>query len=127
MKYTSLYNPDTKINPSQYIAELICQNKAAYLKLELPSQFWNIMPEWLGYYQIQLSQAKILLEKYSFETLVRVIKERNIFSLKAKWIEPYFIKQEMLNNKPVEDTDYHRILDSMGLLNKNKKVDILDE
>lgn len=127
MKYTSLYSPDTKINPSQYIAELICQNKASYLKLELPSQFWNIMPEWLGYYKIQLSEANILLEKYSFETLVRVIKEKNIFSLKAKWIEPYFIKQETLNNKPVEDTDYHRILDSMGLLNKNKKVDILDE
>lgn len=127
MKYTSLYSPEKKIHPAQYIAELTCQNKASYLKLELPAQFWNIMPEWLSYYQIQLSQARVLLEKYSFETLVKVIKEKNIFSLKAKWIEQHFIKQEKLNNQSIDDQQHNRITNSTGVFTSDKQVDMLDE
>lgn len=128
MKYTSIYSPNKKVSESQLLAELVCQKKADNLKIELPAQFWNIMPEWLGYYQIQLSAASKLLDKFDFEVLIKVIKEKNIYSLRPNWILQYFQKEQDLaiNNKK-ENILTTRITDSTGKFSTKKNFNKFDE
>lgn len=127
MKYTSIYSPEQKVSSAQLLAELVCQKKADNLKIELPIQFWHTMPEWFGYYQIQLSAATKLLDLFDFEVIIKVIKEKNIYSLKPNWILQYFQKeQNLINNNKKENISTTRIINSAGKFSTQKNLNKFD-
>ena len=93
MKYSSIFSPEVKVTAAQYIAELVCKNRAANLKVELPIHFWD-QPEWCKYYKAQLFVIYKYLNRYDSEVLIKVIKEKNIWSIFAKWINEEFLKEQ---------------------------------
>lgn len=119
MRYTSIFSPEKHVTPAQYISELVCQNRANYLKIELPIRFW-IRPEWANFLKLQLKFANIYIKKYDASILIKVIKEKNIYSLGAKWIEPYFEKEQELSSQQQKIVNHTRIVDSKGKKKKTK-------
>ncbi len=99
--YPSRYAKDGWVTPAQYIVELLCENKAKkYGTGELPLQFWNL-EEWANEFKSQLRATHKLLKTYDVKAIVAAIKEKRLFTLRPKFIEPMIqAKQKILPTIP---------------------------
>ena len=96
--YKSRYAPDTYITAAQYITEFICENKARKDGKDLPLHFWQI-PVWAKFFKMQILSANGLLKIYEPEAIVKALKTqqgRNIFSLRAPWLDQIVKEQQAL-------------------------------
>ena len=128
IKYKSLFSPGKEISAAQYIVEILCKNKAAAIKITLPSRFW-VLPEWAQFYKMQIVKASSYLEKYHEAILIKIIKQKNIYSLYAKWIDKEFDKETQITlelAKSIQDIQYERITKSVGKQSKEIDLGYLD-
>lgn len=124
--YTSIFSPDKKVTPAQYISELVCKNRATNLKMELPTQFWEA-PEWLNYYKVQLLICYKYLKRYDAEVLIKVVRNKNIWALTASWINNEFAAEQLkVSNQVIEQVNHDRVTDSVGSKKKKKDFGFLD-
>ena len=83
MKYESLYGKG-QCTAAQYIGELMCQRRAASLKRDLPSQFWEFK-EWRNFLVYQITLANKLLKVYNEECVFSGLRDvKWAYSLKTK-------------------------------------------
>lgn len=61
------------ITPAQYLAERICEKKAASLKLTLPTKFW-LTETWKQEFIFQVVYANKLLKQFSIEAILAALK-----------------------------------------------------
>lgn len=90
--YPSRYSPTKFVTAAQYIIELVCEKKAKRDKKDLPLQFWEL-DAWRNYYVSQLRATHKLLQNYAPRAIINVVRQKNLFSLRPKWIIP-LIEQE---------------------------------
>ena len=92
--YPSRYSPNKDENgiawvtDSQYIVEVICENKAAKDNKELPAAFYTL-PTWQKFYQSNINNRSLgsLLRKHGAAKLVAFLRENKyIISLRPKWV-----------------------------------------
>lgn len=84
-KYISKYSNNKEVSASQYITELICENKAKIDKKDLHYKFW-INKTWSKFFRNQIASANALIKKYGDKPIVRALrnpKAKNIYSLRA--------------------------------------------
>ena len=129
-KYQSLFSPGKEISAAQYIVELCCKNKAKSNKITLPTQFWKL-PEWQTFFIVQIKKANEYLEKYHEVILIKIIKEKNIYSLHAKWIDKEFRAETNKTldfareiTSKIDELEYKRNTNSLGSLEKNKDINL---
>ena len=92
--YPSRYCPSGWVTPNQYIVELLCEQKAKRFGTgELPIRFWN-NPEWEKEFKSQLRATSSLLKKYQPKAIIAAIKDRKLFTLRPKWVEPIIAEKE---------------------------------
>jgi hypothetical protein len=85
-KWPSRYSPGGWVTAAQFIIELVCAAHAKRLGKDLPLQFWNI-DEWQSEYKSQTRATHKLLKKYEAQAIINAIRDRNIWSLRPKWVE----------------------------------------
>ena len=111
--YPSRYSPDVDkdgfawVTGRQYIVEMICENKAAKERKELPRGFYTKdlnLKGWQKFYQEQINNRSLtkLIEKHTVEKIVAFLRENKyIISLRPKWvhqkIEAYSYKKRDCN------------------------------
>ena len=128
MKYKSLFSPEKEISSAQYITELLCKNRAAANKTTLPSQFWRLT-EWSQFYKTQIVKVNEYLEKYHEAILIKIIQQKNVFSIYAKWVDAEFQKETdktLAVFKDIFGVKYDRIDKSVGKQNKDIDLGYLD-
>jgi hypothetical protein len=92
-KWPSRYSPGGWVTAAQYIIELVCERQARNKKkADLPVRFWNL-PEWQKEFVSQTRATHRLLKKYEPQAIISAVKQRNIWSLRPKWVEAV-IQQE---------------------------------
>ena len=96
--YLSRYSPDVDdkgfawVTGRQYIIEMICENKAAKERKELPRGFYTkavALKGWQKFYQEQINNRSLtkLIEKHTVEKIVAFLRENKyIISLRPKWV-----------------------------------------
>jgi hypothetical protein len=122
-KYKSLYT-DKEISATQYIAELLCKNKATQFNMELPHKFWG-SPLWYKFYLLQIQSAGACLKIYPEQFLIRFVLDNNIWSLSPNWVSKKMGDDYKLYNKQ----DFKVIEGVENASFKNKKdidIDYLD-
>lgn len=83
-KYPSKYS-DNYVTLAQFLAEMMCERRAASLKVDLPRYFWDSAEEWKSYYFYQLKLANKLLAVYNPGHIIRAVNElKYIYSLNIK-------------------------------------------
>jgi hypothetical protein len=122
-KYESIYS-EGKVSAAQYIAELVCFNRAAKLNIELPIYFWNA-PQWKKFYTLQLIKANQLLKNFEESYIIKFIRQQRIWSLAPTWIVqalekfvPDNLNEEFQTVEVVENPTFQRI--------KQTDMDFLD-
>jgi hypothetical protein len=111
-KYPSRYsiNKDGShkdVTAAQYIAELICEKRAASMNRELPTKFWEL-EEWAKYYKYQIMLAYKLLKQFSDKAIVKGLfdpKCHNVFSLNNPWLKSIIHKYNELKEPEVKHID----------------------
>ena len=107
-RYPSRYSPDVDedgfawITGRQYIVELVCENKAAKDRSELPRGFYTKdlnLTKWQKFYQEQINNRSLtkLINNHGIDKIVGFLRENKyIMSLRPKWvhekIEEYIYK-----------------------------------
>lgn len=87
-KYKSKYGRKT-VTAAQYITEILCERKAAFVKTQLPLFFWKDK-EWFGYYMFQLKLINKLIKKYGEQALFKVITDNpTLFSARHTKIDEW--------------------------------------
>lgn len=86
MKYKSKYSPNAEITAAQYIAELVCTNRAENLQTSLPIKFWELK-EWRGFFIAQLKYVNKLLKSFSEKAIISTIRKKKIWTLKPEWVK----------------------------------------
>lgn len=127
-KYQSYYSPNKEVTAAQFICELLCKNRAEYLKIVLPFQFWKL-EEWATFYKVQLKKCHECLSSYHENIVIKVIKKKKIYSLYPQWIYDCFDeenKKTLAFTKNIEDIKPVRILNSKGKENKDLELGYLD-
>ncbi len=90
-KYESRYGGG-QITAAQFLAEIMCERKAAIDKNDLPVKFWN-NPKWKKFFCLQVIYANSLLKLYSDKAILSVLKDprtKKIYSLRLEWLDPLF-------------------------------------
>lgn len=85
MKYISKYSNGKTVTASQYITEIICENKAKKEGKDLHFRFWT-NKEWSAYYRNQIATANKLVAKYPEKAIINALKNKKaekIYSLRA--------------------------------------------
>ena len=93
--YPSRYSPGAWITGAQYIVELVCEKLAKHKGKDLPIKFWEIK-EWASAFRAQTRAVNQLCKKYDEQVIISVVKEKNIFSLRAKWVEQVIQQKQKL-------------------------------
>lgn len=125
-KVLSKFSPDREIREDQYIAEIICENRAANLKMSLPARFWSI-PEWANFFVYQIKFIGPLIEEHGFEKTLSFVKKRRIYNISVKWVREALSKYKYENDIPKDEVKFVDLTsDSVGVINKPKKFDYLD-
>ena len=100
-KYNSIYSPNKTCNALQYICELLCQKKADFDKIRLPTRFWDTMPAWDRYFKKNLRRVAKLLKIYDERAIINVLrgpKFDNRYSIFTEYAETIMVKeQEKIN------------------------------
>jgi hypothetical protein len=126
--YDSKFSPGKKIRIDQYIIELICYNRANYMKIELPTKFWDY-PEWASFFKSQLRQCHKLLLKYESIDILNTVISKRIWTLHASWIEDAIQKentQRLSNLSKIKQDDAPKVTDSVGRQNTKTNFNFLD-
>ena len=76
MKYQSIYSPNKQCNALQYICELLCQKKADFDNVRLPTRFWDSMPTWNRYFKKNLRKTAVLLKRYDERAIINVLRDK---------------------------------------------------
>lgn len=134
-KYPSRYSNGKTVSPSQYITEIICENKAKLNKEDLHYRFW-LSKKWSAYYRNQIASANKLLLKYSPEAVVAALRSegaKKIYSLRAPHLVSIIEQQELilanknqsLTIKPDRKSDktFSKKNTINGILSKLKELD----
>lgn len=112
-RYPSRYSPKGWVTGAQYIAEILCENKARKENKELPTKFWEL-DEWAKFYKSQVYTAYALVKQYRPEAIISVLKDpkqRNTYSLRAPWLSKLFDaahKQIILREQQAEQQAQER-------------------
>lgn len=102
-QFSSIFVPEEKINLPNYITELIIKNWLSFYKKPTPtSPFWrkdicanNTTLEWLSNkYSMEISAVNDYLKVFSPEVLIKILKKRNLITLKFLKLE---WKKDLLN------------------------------
>lgn len=142
-RYPSRYSPGGWVTEAQYIIELVCERRARSLNKDLPVRFWN-QKEWQAFYKAQLRITHKLLKKYEAKSIIDVLKEGRIWSLRPAFVEEKIqIKQKAIDNarlaaqirdkekdKEKIDIDKSKLKDkreSFGMTAKQKLLEDLHE
>lgn len=130
MKFESKYSNNKQISASQYLTELICENKAKIDKKDIHYKFW-VSKEWAAFYKNQIATANKLLKKYDPMDIARALKTTNgrrIYSLRAPHLIPMIElernKTNALKDKPVKE--FNRS-DNVKIKNNKSNNNILDK
>lgn len=94
-KYISKYSNNKEVSPSQYITEIICENKARKDGTDLHYRFWT-NNTWSKFYRNQIASANKLVQKYHHVAIIRALRTNaasRIYSLRAPHLIP-IIEQE---------------------------------
>lgn len=92
--YPSRYSPSGWVTPQQYIAELLCEQKAKKFGTgELPIGFWSLQ-EWADYFKSQLRAISKLLKTYSAKAVIITIKEKRLYTLRPAWVQEHIAAKE---------------------------------
>lgn len=107
IRYMSRYGGG-EVSPSQYLAELICENIASKNKTDLEYKFWN-NEIWKKTFVSQVIAANSLLKLYQPQIIVSVIikaikKRKNVYSLRAKWLHDELKKESLLQQRTAPTT-----------------------
>lgn len=101
--YPSKYSDDY-ITLAQFLAETMCERRAASLKMELPRFFWKSAQLWKQYYFYQLTIAHSLVKAYDAGLIIRAVNElKYIYSLKIKKLTELIEQYEKEPAKLVEE------------------------
>lgn len=95
-KYPSKYS-DKYITFAQYLAEIMCERRAADLKIDLPRFFWVSNKKWRQYFLYQVRLANELAKEYHPALLIRAVNEIKVYSLKVARIRE---RLEQMKNEP---------------------------
>jgi hypothetical protein len=110
-KFPSKYT-DKEVSESQYLAERVCERKAAKEGQTLPYRFWNTK-KWKREFLYQLQLANSLLKMYSFAAILKALnKHFQVFSLNAQFLDNTIKFEQakidklnqLLANKPIEES-----------------------
>ena len=128
MKFLSRYSNGKEVTIRQYTIEIICENKARFKKIDLPTRFWTLK-EWADYYKSQLRRYDSLSKSHSANKILAFIKRNNLYSLHAKWIDEaldVFQFEEPSSN--IEEEIDRSNVDSTGssFVRKNNILDRLE-
>lgn len=134
-KYISKYSNGKEVSASQYITELICENKAKIEKKDLHYKFWN-NKIWSKYYRDQIASANKLLKDYDAKAIVNALKDpqaSKIYSLRAPHLGAIIDKhQKLLESQNTEFTldinratenSFRSITKRKNILSKLKEID----
>jgi len=105
MKYPSRYSNGKQVTISQYITELICENKAKYDKEDLGYRFWT-NPKWSKFYRDQIATANKLVKKYNGNAIIKALKNQKankIYSLRAPGLIKLIEHEQDLIDKTNKD------------------------
>lgn len=97
-RYPSRYSPDVDengfawITGRQYVVELVCENKAAKERKELPRGFYTKeldLTKWQKFYQEQINNRSLtkLISNHGIDKIAGFLRENKyIMSLRPKWV-----------------------------------------
>jgi hypothetical protein len=105
MKYISKYSNGKAVTESQYVTELICENKAKIEKKDLHFRFW-VSKEWERFYRDQIATANKLLKKYEAKAIINALKDTaasKIYSLRAPHLKAIIDKHQKIINSENKD------------------------
>lgn len=119
-RYPSRYS-DKFIAFPQYLAEMMCERRAANLKMDLPQTFWVSSPLWKNYFFYQLKLANGLVAKYTSVCILNALNElKYIYSLKTPALLR-LIEEKSKQKVTVVDVDIVPIEQSCsGVFNRRK-------
>lgn len=131
MKYPSKYSNGKTVSASQYITELICENKAKIDGKDLHFKFWT-NKEWSRFYRDQIATANKLLKKYHEHAIIGALKDTKasrIFSLRAPHLIPIIEKEVvLLESKNTKlSKEYNRSSDKKFVKKQNSTKSILSK
>jgi hypothetical protein len=98
MTFISKYSNDKEVSASQFITELICENKARAEKKDLHFRFWN-NKEWAYFFKNQIASANRLIKNHEPIDIIKALKTmsgRRIYSLRATYLIPMIQEQKAL-------------------------------
>jgi len=105
MKYISKYSNGKSVTESQYVTELICENKAKIEKKDLHFRFW-VSKEWERFYRDQIATANKLLKQYEAKAIINALKDTaasKIYSLRAPHLKAIIDKHQKIINSENKD------------------------
>ncbi|MFQ3676014.1 MAG: hypothetical protein SNJ64_05680 [Endomicrobiia bacterium] len=91
-KYQSFFSPH-KIDVIHYIVELVFCNYSRVKKIHLPQFFWRSR-EYAKIYGLYVILTRSFIKVVSPQAMINVIRRKNIYSLKAKFLPDEFLKEE---------------------------------
>ena len=106
MKYKSLYS-DREVTGVQYIAEIVCKNRADNTKTELPLNFWRIQ-QWKPFYFLQIKIAGELSQEYNEQEIINFVRSQKIWSLASAWVKKSL--DDFVNNRSKKKKVYEPIV-----------------
>lgn len=125
-KVISKFSPDREIREDQYIAEILCENRAARLKIKLPLKFWEI-PEWAKFFVFQIRFVGPKIKKHGFNKVLSFVKKKYIYSLSAKWIDQALDEYKYNDDIGPDEVKFVDLTTkSVGVVNKKKNFNYLD-
>ena len=98
MTFISKYSNDKEVSASQFITELICENKARADKKDLHFRFWN-NKEWAYFFKNQIASANKLIKTHEPIDIIKALKTtsgKRIYSLRATYLIPMIQEQKAL-------------------------------
>jgi hypothetical protein len=118
-----------EIAPHQYLAEKMCERRAASFNQELPDKFWNV-EGWKEYYFYQLKLASSLLKKYEVSVILKALKSDKcqiLTSLRSAILNKECDKVilDQANNPINTDLSTERRYNEQGQFERKKNI--LDE
>ena len=123
-RYPSPYSPGKFVTAAQYIIELICENRAASLKKDLPTQFWKDK-EWQSFYKMQLRACHKMLKEYDERAIIKALKDdrcRKTWSLRAPWLKEIIKeKQAEIEVKKQKDIENQTVINRDTTLSKPRQ------
>ena len=110
-KYPSRYSNGKMVSAAQYITELICENRAKFIKEDIGFKFWT-NKKWSKFYRDQIATANKLLTKFSDKAIIRALnnkKAEKIYSLRAPHLMP--IIEDEQSSLEIENTKINKTYD----------------